>query len=1074
MKLWLGTPRRLSLVLFSGFVILIGMSAYAAYRYDRLEAQLATDVPENSIWAAAQAEIELGRFLHILDSYAHSSAIDGGRSDHGDNPAAKIIDVESSPISAHALQMRFGILWSRIELYTEGVLADKLAGKPELLGIVGSLREDLRRVDADVQSIKHGDLATAASIRKVLSPYVVNLRKITIANMNADLRERSMMAILHDQARGEFASVAVSTGIALIILLVYLFISERNARRLLMESVSARAEADDARGQLVEAIENISEGFVIYDADDRLVLCNQKYKDVYRETADLMVPGAQFEGLLRRGAELGQFPKATGRVDEWISERLALRRQEVPPFEQPLQDGRWLMVSDRRTKDGRLVGIRTDITELKARELQLQTAQERLARQAEEMRALADEAERSKAVLADAIESTQEGFSLFDENDRLVVFNARVREFFPTVADLIEPGVTFAELLREGIKRGGFGDASRIADIEQFIESRVRQRREHPEVRIDEMLATGRWVSISNRMTRDGGIVTVMADITDAKQREIDLTAAHDRLEQQATKMWDLAAEAQEANRAKSEFLAMVSHEIRTPMNAIIGFSHLLGDTRLDPEQTTFAAGIEESAHRLLALINDILDYSRLEAGRLELEQTPLNLRETIDHSIGIGRVLAGENPVEIIDHVDIDVPTGIQGDADRLYQILLNLVGNAVKFTLSGQVVVAVDKVNRAGADRLRFEVSDTGLGIPAELRARLFEPFEQGVASKSQKVASSGLGLAICKRLVDLMGGQIGISQKAGFATTFFFEIPMIEAELPDHEPEQLPNPEMEFGNGRSLRILVAEDTPASQMVIKAMLEKRGHKVQTTANGAEAVEAAEAGGFDLILMDMQMPIVDGIGATKLIRALPAPACSVPIAALTAQAFDKDRQRALAAGMDGYLTKPIRPSELGALLQQIQITNADNEKIRIGTLPQRKAIGVVGTDAVSVVSDAGISVDDFPVPVVIEKDALDSMADAVGPEMFTHLIGQFKANAEQELLRLETLIENDDAEELKSAAHKLVGLYSQFGFSCIAEIASQVELATPKDRARLARPLPGMAKHALTILEAEKIGMAV
>ena len=908
-------PRRVSAVLFAAFAVLSGLAISSAYKYGEMESEVTSGGYANTIWTAAQAEIELGRFLHALDGFTHNDVKDN-KSDraarsHGD-PAHNDYELKQA-VSADELKVRFNVLKQRIWIYKHGNVRRNFGNEFELMEVVDDFVADLERIENEVLTIRPGDFETETLIRTILSENTQGLRKITAANLRADVGERATMAVYHEELRGKFTTFAGLAVVALFVLLMFLVYSERAARRLLGDAVKARAEADEARQQLVNAIENINEGFVIYDADDRLVLCNQKYKDVYRESADLLTQNTTFEEIIRKGAERGQYTEAIGRVDAWVAERMARRRQAALPVEQPLKDGRWLMVSDRRTKDGRIVGVRTDITELKAREIQLQVAQK--------------------------------------------------------------------------------------------------------------------------------------------------------HLESQGRELWELAAAAQEANRAKSEFLAMISHEIRTPMNAIIGFSHLLNETSPDPEQRVFSNGIEESSNRLLGLVNDILDFSRLESGRMKLEDAAFNLRETIDNSVGIGRALVAEKPVEVTARIGDDVPAGICGDADRLYQILLNLIGNAAKFTQAGRVELAVD-VRREETAMLHFEVRDTGHGITEDVLQQLFQPFEQGKAGSSQKATGTGLGLSICKRFVELMGGRISIGRHADFATTFYFEIPLVEAELPDASQEGAVVPELSSDTTCVLRILVAEDAPASQLVIKTMLEKRGHKVQTVADGTEAVDLAKTGVFDLILMDMQMPYLDGIGATKRIRELPAPANAVPIAALTAQTRERDRERALAAGMSDYLTKPIRPTDLGVLLLKIQSSISAGRKRALVT--EDVSGGIIVSDRQRDQPSNGLPAPDSappaspPVNTGIDKAVLDEMAEAVGADIFAKLIGQFRQNTELELERLNAAIDIGDPDKLKAIAHKFVGLYSQFGFPSIAELATLTELAEETDVAQLAKGLSDAAKNAI------------
>ncbi len=376
-------------------------------------------------------------------------------------------------------------------------------------------------------------------------------------------------------------------------------------------------------------------------------------------------------------------------------------------------------------------------------------------------------------------------------------------------------------------------------------------------------------------------------------------------------------ARAEAATRAKSDLLATVSHEVRTPMGAVISMAELLLATSLDDRQRHYAETLHLSGRGLLTLLNEILDHSKLEAGRVELELVSFDLTELIG-SVGVG-LKARADEKQLASGIDIaeGLPAKLHGDPVRIRQILNNLIDNALKFTEQGSVRV------RAGYGRdgdeivLRFEVCDTGLGLTTQQIARLFEPYEQADSSVAVKYGGTGLGLSIARQLAQLMGGDLGCESTPDQGSMFWFTIRAREAgkTAPDHSAPAGP---ADAALGPLCgHVLIVEDNDINQMLIAAYLEQFGLSHEIAVNGKEAVAMMQQRRFDVVLMDIMMPVMDGLEATKQIRALGAPAAKVPIVALTANAMRGDRESYLSAGMDGYVSKPVSAADLFTALAE-------------------------------------------------------------------------------------------------------------------------------------------------------------
>lgn len=455
-----------------------------------------------------------------------------------------------------------------------------------------------------------------------------------------------------------------------------------------------------------------------------------------------------------------------------------------------------------------------------------------------------------------------------------------------------------------------------IETYDRVVQSGISERIASPVANL------GRHYEVYVWRSGTGRFAVVFSDITERKRMEKELHSAHDYLElkvQERTAELQYALEAaKESVKAKAAFLANMSHELRTPMNAVIGFSSLLLDDNLTQEHREYIEGIRKGGEAQLAIIDDILDFSRAENDRLELEHQPFSLKHCINESLDMVAVQASKKELNLSQTVNYGTMDTIIGDHGRLRQILVNLLSNAVKFTDKGDVSVSVSsKAVEGNQHQIFFEVKDTGIGIPQDKMNQLFEPFTQLERTLSRKRDGVGLGLAITKNLVELMGGKIW-ADSTPQGTIFNF---MIQAET-------IPGKQLDFGKMDSgiatarfqglkpMRILVAEDNPSNQRVLVEMLKRLGYRADAVADGKEVVQALERQDYDLVLMDLKMPEMDGITATQVIRKL-LPENGPKIVAITAFALEGDRERCLEAGMDDYISKPIQLKELTAVLEK-------------------------------------------------------------------------------------------------------------------------------------------------------------
>ena len=493
---------------------------------------------------------------------------------------------------------------------------------------------------------------------------------------------------------------------------------------------------------------------------------------------------------------------------------------------------------------------------------------------------------------------------------------------------------------------------------------------------------------------------------------------------------------AERANQEKSDFLAFMSHEVRTPLHGVMGTLSLLLDTALDAEQRAYAETAQRCGTTLLHTVNELLDLSRIEAGKLDIHSAPFALADIIKDVLDLLGPAAAEKGIEFSASLDHLLPGQLVGDAGRIRQVLVNLVDNAVNFTHRGSVEIRIAALPDG---HVGFAVTDTGIGIPLKLRSVLFTRFAQGEANGEPN--GSGLGLAICKRLVALMGGQIAVDSTPGRGSTFFFDLPLAHVPLLGAPPARLASKPVLVQplGGAQGRILLVEDGKANQLVSAAILRRAGYTVELARDGAEAVAAAETGDYDLVLMDIRMPLMDGYQATRAIRSVPGSRGRVPILAMTASVMPGDPERCMEAGMDGHLAKPLGRVELLAAVQQV-----------LDARPRRARAPIPEAEPSATTP-------------LLDRETLEELRAAVGPGRLPRLISVFTAETKERVRRMHALIDpvqiEDEARSLRAAA-------ATFGALALRDAARALEQACRDGQRvewrRILDVLPGLANRSM------------
>ena len=598
-------------------------------------------------------------------------------------------------------------------------------------------------------------------------------------------------------------------------------------------------------------------------------------------------------------------------------------------------------------------------------------------------------------ILHSAMDAVGEAFALYDQNDRLLYFNDDYAAWLPERKEPLK-GISHEEVLQFIARRGDFKEA--VGREAEWVQEILRAPRQTEPDRVRQR-QDGRWIRFIDRVTTDGHRVVFRYDVTELQNALIRADAAA---------------------LSKGQFLANMSHEIRTPINAITGLLQMLAYTRLEAEQAVMLTKAQTATRSLLEILNDILDYSKIEANMMVLHTLPFRIADLQrEVEVILGGAL-GEKALQLRFDLDSSLPPVVVGDVVRLKQVLINLGGNAIKFTSRGHVALRWTLRSQvSGRVRIRFEVEDTGIGIAPEQQVRIFDSFSQAESSTTRRFGGSGLGLTISQRLVGFMGGQIELVSAPGAGSTFAFEIDMDEGALSDvpEVGDALSRPAGE--RLRGMRLLLAEDNSLNQEVAMSMLQREGAVVRLAVDGQEAVDIlrAHSEDFDLVLMDMQMPVLDGLLATEKIRdelCLP----HLPVLAMTANAMDSDRERCLQAGMNAHIAKPFDIDRVVALIRQFVVTGSVDEAGSPqsgGEEPLEQAMG-------------------------LREDAASLRRLGGNQALLAQLRERFLATAEGQLKNAQACAARGEWDKAADAMHQLKGSAATVGAEHLARDCSEAE----------------------------------
>jgi signal transduction histidine kinase/CheY-like chemotaxis protein len=671
-------------------------------------------------------------------------------------------------------------------------------------------------------------------------------------------------------------------------------------------NISARKKVEltlaEKERQLRTALSNMTDGIFAVDKDMNIILFNGRYAEYIDVPHELLGVGKSIRPVIEYCAARGDY--GDGELETLVSNRVEfIQSPKVFKSELNINKGhRILEVRKAPMADGGAVAVVSDVTE------------QRKARA---------EIEIKEAQLSTALESMSAGIILIDKDHKLRLFNDAASILYRFPPNIIYEGVSLEALIRIRSERGDYGDGDPIA----LMQERLKEYEDDQITRYEDSVSGGRTLDVFRAPTPDGNTVLVFHDITLRKRADEHLRENQAQLEQNLSDMIDtqkflekqshelvemaeMYAEEKEkaeaSEKSKSEFLASMSHEIRTPMTGVLGLADILLNSELPPEHHDTVHKIKGAGLSLLTIINDILDLSKMEAGKLMIEKIDFNLINVISDAIELVKPKADKQGLYLSMDTTKTLPHLLQGDPTRIRQVLINLVGNAVKFTNQGGIIVrARHKKIDAEKYMVRIEVVDTGIGISDDVKDKLFLDFSQADASISRRYEGTGLGLSISKRLTEMMGGDIGAASEVGAGSTFWFTFTadkvatQVDADVPQSGTYTTISK-------RGIKILIAEDNELNQLIFKSVLEPFGHDMTFVISGIEAVNAVKKDDYELVLMDVRMPEMSGPDATRMIRQMRGKYESLPIIAVTADVMDDHVSEYFEAGMNSFSTKPI------------------------------------------------------------------------------------------------------------------------------------------------------------------------